>query len=515
MLPRDWRSLGWLLPLLLLPFLGIGSTPLFDLDEGAFTASTTEMFLRHDFLSTWLMGVPRYDKPILSYWLQAGSIGLFGPSEWAFRLPSALAASAWIGLSYAFARRIALSRLDGAGASDFGLAVAVLVATTLGPGIIERAATADALLNLWLAAAGYAQWLWLREGEERWRLLGFLAMGLGFLTKGPVAVVLPGGALFLYLASLRRLDLFWRWACAPKAIGLFLLVAAPWFLVQAWLEGPGFLLNFFFKHNLGRYAAPMEGHRGNLLFYLPVLLLSLLPHTGLLARALRAPRALWQDELSRYGLCWFVLVLALFSSAGTKLPHYLYYGYGGLFLILAGQVKDGCDRRWLALPAGLLFALLLALPSVVASRSDGFKPDQQLLLAGVEGFFGLGYYTWFGLALVAVPVLGLWRGLRPLTVVYAFGLLSAVGTAALLAPAVGDVQQAPIRAAGRIAATRSEPLVMLGINQPSFQTYAQRAVARRDPVAGDLVLTREARLDEVPDAEVIFRERSYVLAKAR
>jgi 4-amino-4-deoxy-L-arabinose transferase-like glycosyltransferase len=85
----NWRTLAVLLPLLALPLMGLGMAPLFDLDEGAFTASTTEMFLRHDFLSTWLMGVPRYDKPVLSYWFQAGSVALLGPSAWAFRLPSA------------------------------------------------------------------------------------------------------------------------------------------------------------------------------------------------------------------------------------------------------------------------------------------------------------------------------------------------------------------------------------------------------------------------------------------
>ncbi len=53
---------------------------------------------------------------------------------------------------------------------------------------------------------------------------------------------------------------------------------------------------------------------------------------------------------------------------------------------------------------------------------------------------------------------------------------------------------------------------MFGLNKPSIQTYAERAVERRTPVAGDLALVREARLAELPGAEVIFRQRSYVLA---
>ena len=59
----------WVLLLLAVAalFWAIGSVPLFDLDEGAFSEATREMFERHDFISTYLNGVPRYDKPILIY----------------------------------------------------------------------------------------------------------------------------------------------------------------------------------------------------------------------------------------------------------------------------------------------------------------------------------------------------------------------------------------------------------------------------------------------------------------
>ena len=94
--PLD-RKLTWLAflgPLVLLS-IRLGGAPLFDVDEGAFSEATREMFERHDFLSTWLNGAPRFDKPILIYWCQAVFMWLFGPNEWAFRLPSALAAAAW------------------------------------------------------------------------------------------------------------------------------------------------------------------------------------------------------------------------------------------------------------------------------------------------------------------------------------------------------------------------------------------------------------------------------------
>ena len=174
-------------------FYQLDAVPLFDLDEGAFSQATREMFLRDDFLSTYLNGQPRYDKPILIYWLQAASVALLGPSEGAFRLPSALAASAWTLLLLGFTHRVVNSRQ--------GLYAAILLASSLAVTVIGKAATADALLNMLLAGSVLALYLYLREGRRIWLYAAALAMGLGFLTKGPVAVAIPAGVSLLYCAS--------------------------------------------------------------------------------------------------------------------------------------------------------------------------------------------------------------------------------------------------------------------------------------------------------------------------
>src|SRR5438067_1331310 len=158
----------------------LGAAPLFDVDEGAFSQATLEMFQRGDFLSTYLNGEPRYDKPILVYWLQAASVAALGPSEWAFRLPSALCATAWAGLTYLFVRRHY--------GVDRGLFAAALLATSLGVYIIGRAATADALLNCLLAAAMFAAWLHRSTGERKGLYAAHAAIGLGVLAKGPIAI---------------------------------------------------------------------------------------------------------------------------------------------------------------------------------------------------------------------------------------------------------------------------------------------------------------------------------------
>lgn len=503
--PDRWDGRLLLAALVLFPFLGLGTPPLFDLDEGAFTASTTEMFLRGDFMSSYLLGEPRYDKPILIYWLQAASVSLFGTGEFAWRLPSALASAGWILVTYGF-----VGRMTNRSA---GLTAALIVATATGLTVITRAATADALLNLWLACAGYASWLWLREDDRRWLYAAWLAMALGFLTKGPVALVIPGGAMFLWCASQREWRRFFAWALPAGPLALFFAVAAPWFAVQTWHEGLGFLSGFFLKHNLSRFDTPMEGHGGNYFYYVPVVLVSLLPHTGLLLAALGRLRDIWRDGLLRFGLLWFLVAFALFSFSGTKLPHYVYYGYGGLIVVLAA-LADRPLRRWLVLaPAALMFGLLLALPALLTNSIEHLKPDDQRLLADLPAAFGPAYWLWCGGALVMSLVLLFLRRIDTVTAIRVNGLLAGLAMAAMLIPVVGQVQQGPIRNAALLARGYEGPLVLYGINTPSFQTYAGRQVAKRPPRSGDLVLTRESRLARLPGAEAVFRERGYVLVR--
>jgi 4-amino-4-deoxy-L-arabinose transferase-like glycosyltransferase len=160
-------------------FALLGSVPLFDLDEGAFSEATRELLENGNLLVTFLDGEPRYDKPILIYWLQALNVTLLGASELAFRLPSALAASAWAVALHRFVRE----QLDRPTAS---VAMLVMV-NTLVVSIIAKAAIADALLNLWLALTffdiyryaqqpsrirllrGFYGWGWARSPRGRWR----------------------------------------------------------------------------------------------------------------------------------------------------------------------------------------------------------------------------------------------------------------------------------------------------------------------------------------------------------
>lgn len=502
-LPLDARLL--LLGAALSLLVGLGAAPLFDLDEGAFTAATLEMFARGDFMQTFLNGQPRTDKPILIYWLQAASVAVFGWSEWALRLPSAVASLAWMAMAYAFARRL----YD----TPTALAASVLTATTLGVALISHAATADALLNACLAGAVFAQYLALRDGDRRLGLLAWACMGLGFLTKGPVALLLPLGTAFLYCASRGAWARFFGHALNLRGIGLFLLIAAPWYVAVTLMHGTTFVEGFFLKHNVARYAGAMEGHAGGPLYYLPVLLLLALPFTGLLGRAAGDARALWRDDFARYALLLLALTLALFSFSATKLPHYLLYGCSALWVLLGRQLAARAPGRAMWLAPVLLAALLLAFPDLIAALLPRAQAHYQLMLADLDTWFGAGYRLgWAAILLLALAMLALRAGRRALL---AMGIALSLGYSLLLLPAVGGALQGPVREAGRVAAGVDAPLVMHGLNMPSFSVYAGRVVQRRVPEPGDVALTRVDHLADLPAHDLLYREKGIALVRVR
>src|SRR5262245_24651969 len=343
-------------------FLALGSAPLFDVDEGAFSQATMEMFQRGDFLSTYLNGVPRYDKPILVYWLQAACVLVLGPSEWAFRLPSAVCGALWCGVVFAFTRSV--YNLQAA------LTAAAVTATSLGVFIIGRAATADALLNLLIAAAMFSAWLYLQRGERKWLYGAFAAVGLGVLAKGPVAILIPLATTFLFCLLRRDWKVWLRMVLDWRGILLFLAIATPWYAVILYKEGWAFVDGFIMQHNVQRFSQPLQSHGGSLVYYFPVVLLASLPHTGLFLRVFLKMKALWKDDLQCYLLLWFAFVFVFFSLSGTKLPHYVLYGMSGMFILVALQAEQAPSRWWLALPLVFLLAFLLALPWAVEKAAS-------------------------------------------------------------------------------------------------------------------------------------------------
>ena len=488
-------------------FWMLGSAPLFDVDEGAFSQATLEMFQRGDFLSTYLNGAPRYDKPILVYWLQAASVALLGPSELAFRLPSALCAAAWAWMTFAFTRKV----FGGQPAR----VAAVMLATCLGVQIIGRAATADALLNSLIAAAMFAAWLHLSTAKRAWLYATHAAIGLGLLAKGPIAVLVPLAVTFLYCLSRKKV---WEWAKAVfdwRALLLLLAIATPWYAAILYKEGWAFIDGFIMRHNVGRFGGPLQGHGGSLFYYFPVLLLLTLPFTAPLVLVARRWRDVWREDRSAYLLIWFLFVFVFFSLSGTKLPHYVLYGITGLVILMAVHAGALRSAAWTLLPALLFLLVLLFLPAELGWLAGSVKNEYYREVLAAADFSAL--HVAFFVAAIALAVYGMFeRQLAPAAKLAAAGALSAIGMASFVVPLAGALQQGPIKEAARLAREQKLEPVLWRLNTPSFSVYRGAPTATREPKPGDVVLTRRDRLQGLPPGlphQVLFSRHGIVLVR--
>lgn len=487
-------------------FLGSNTLPLTDVDEGAFSEATREMLARGNLVSPTLNEQPRHDKPILIYWTQAASVSLLGTSEFAFRLPSLIASLLWLWALYRFCLR-------HCGRQQAQLSCLVMV-LSLQVGLIAKAAIADALLNLFIARA----LLWIydffclsRQATSPARIRRLLlaiyaALGLGFLTKGPVAVFLPllvSGLFFVSAGAWRdwlRAAFDWRgWL-------LFLAIVVPWHILVYLDQGDAFFRGFYLQHNLNRYASTFEGHGGNPFFYLAILPLILLPFSGWL---LAIAGALWRKlktggascSLERYLLIWFGVVFIFFSFSRTQLPHYLLYGCTPLFILL-GHHRPAEGRRWLAMAPAILAAIfLVALPLVLDFAANlSSRPLERMVIGELAQAFD-DWSSWVFIALLAA-LTGLlrWRALPVWQTLLVAGLLQATVFSSVVLPRVLAVTQEPVRHAAWLARQYAGEVVTWRLNQPSFSVYRNAVTPARLPVAGELALIRSDRLDELDRA---------------
>ena len=487
-------------------FLWLGRAPLFDVDEGAFSEATLEMFQRGDFLSTYLNGEPRYDKPILIYWLQAASVWLFGVSEFAFRLPSALCASVWVGLTFAFARRHFVTTP--------ALLAAGIMGTSLGVYIIGRAATADALLNMLIAASMFAAWMYLESAGRAWLYATFAAIGLGVLAKGPVAILIPLAVTFVFCWLRRDLKL---WLCTVfdlRALLLFAVIAVPWYAIILYKEGSGFVQGFFIKHNVSRFSGPLQGHAGSLLYYIPVVLIGTLPFTACLVSVFARLKRVWRDDLQCYLLLWFAFVFLFFSLSGTKLPHYMLYGMSGMYILMA--VYAPSSRFWALAPALLWFLFLLLLPSALEwTRPHVTDTYYREAFADVGRQFGTAYYVYCAVALAVTLGFTIESRIQLSLKLTTIGAFSVIALSAFLVPIGAAIQQDPIKEAALLARSRGYDVIMWRLNAPSFSVYYGQPTMSREPKAGDLVITKAKRLSELRGVqpEMLYAKNGIVLVR--
>lgn len=358
-------------------FFGLSAAGLFDLDEGLYATAARQMVESGD----WL--VPRvgtgvfFDKPPLTYWLQAICMKVFGFTPLAARMPSALAATLTAVLIWQWAKRRGLERVGW-----LALLIYPLCPLTMG---LARQAIMDSLLTLWFTLAVIG-WIEGYTRDRRWYLLMAAGAGLATMTKGLIGLLLPGGALVLWIllrrdwAELRRIP----WL---PALGIYLPIVLPWHLAVWRAAGDLFVREYIIHHHIQRFLGKDFGHVAPFWFYIPVLLVGMYPWSAFAPIVSWQAFSRWRGEREKTRCAWAMwafwalVVVVFFSLSRSKLPGYV-------------------------LPAVPAFALLIALRlHALWKVPNGLRPGE----AGLMGFTGLVLSAVFAL----VGVLGWqWQGQR-------------------------------------------------------------------------------------------------------
>jgi 4-amino-4-deoxy-L-arabinose transferase-like glycosyltransferase len=381
------RAYGFLLAFLLLLaaatfVVGAADAPI-ERAEIYFLDAARAMVERGDWVVPYYRGEPFYDKPPLTYWALAASFRLFGPSLMAGRLVAALLAIATLLVTIHLARRL-LRGGEPAGATAFF--ATTILATSYAFVSFARLTMSDMLLTLLTLAAGG---LYLRsEVESKSSLLVWSGalLGLGFLTKGPIAWIYFGALLAAVVIVERRLPKIFT---PSGALGTLtaVVIAFSWFVLVYLREGIEPLKWFFLRENLQRFAASTYDVSEPAWYYFAIYAVEGLPWSVLALPAAWFAFRPDAPKVLRVLLLWSLLMLVPLSLSRGKIDYYLLPILPPLSLLMGAYLAHGAPR-WLLRVLSLLTAALIVGALSFPMLPAPFAPSEGVVRA-LRVFLGI------------------------------------------------------------------------------------------------------------------------------
>lgn len=361
-LRRHWPA--WLAIFLIFCFVYLGSLSspaIFDDADATHAEAAREMAATHDWVTLHVDGIRYLEKPPLPYWLVASCYRLFGVSETATRLPTAITVFLLMLLAADWARRA-----FGARASIYA---ALFVVTTIGFYLFTRILIPEALLALTISGALYFSLLALERGNaSRLWYAAYVCLALAVLAKGLVAIIFVSGTLIAYLLVTGEWKR-WREFRLFTGMLLFLLIAAPWHIL-AGIRNTGFLWFYFINEHVLRFLGkryPKDYNKLPAIAYWTLHFVWLFPWSLFLARVVenlrqrakeRVPTE-WSfaDRTRMICLVWSGLILVFFAIS-TNQEYYTFPAYLPLLLLAADALSSERIRsRWSTVAYAMLSIL--------------------------------------------------------------------------------------------------------------------------------------------------------------
>ena len=362
-----------------------------------------------DFVTARLDGVPYLEKSPMIYWLMAGSFRIFGPHDWAVRIPIALGAILLCWLTF----RVA----NWAFGDPAGLYAGLTMASCVGLYIFTRVLIPDVLLTLAITLTLFSYHRSLEpdeEGHRRWALTAGVAIGIGVLLKGLIGIVFPVGAELAYLAVTRQLFLrsTWRRLHPFASLAVALAIAAPWHVLATLRNPPhfyfsmvsrpgeyhGFFWFYFFNEHILRFLNrryPRDYNTVPVALFWILNLVWLFPFVFYLPGIIRQRFAM-NDRAGRMRIlasCWIAVVMVFFSFSTTQ-EYYSMPIYPAVALLIGSA--STLTGRWQRIAVRMLAALcvlcgIACLSILWAVRNLSAPGDiaQALRIAGPGGRYTL------------------------------------------------------------------------------------------------------------------------------
>ena len=353
-------------------FATLGGSVLTEPDEARYAEIPREMLVSGDWVTPRLDGIVYFEKPPLQYWITAAGYSVFGVHPWVSKL--------WTWL----ASFLGIFVVGFAGARLLGWRVGVFAALVLASSplyfTVGHLNTLDSGLTFFMASA-LMTFLLSRHSPQGssqrrwWMLAAWVAMALGVLSKGPVALLIPAGSLIGYCALTRdRTALEGLEPLLGPA--LLLLICAPWFILVS-RHNPEFARFFFIHEHVERFLTNEHGRVKPWWFFVVLLLVGMIPWIGAVLRG-------WYRSLTmpsgpgfaveKFLGVYAVVVLVFFSASGSKLAPYVNPIIPPLALLAAAAI-DRLPERRIRLTPLLMFVgaglLLVAIPVLMAKVHAG------------------------------------------------------------------------------------------------------------------------------------------------
>jgi 4-amino-4-deoxy-L-arabinose transferase-like glycosyltransferase len=341
--------------LLLYASFTLFSPPLLDDADSVHAEVAREMVVGHDWITLHANGIRYLEKAPLMYWSMATSFTLFGPQDWAARLPLAISALALFLVVYTTGRRLFASDTSG-------FYAALILLTSFGIFIYTRIIIPDVIVCLWLSLAMLLFWISLEQPRpSRATAWGFAAAcALNVLTKGLIGVVFPLAIVVIFLLLDRNLGHLRRWHPFSSLL-VFLLIALPWHLA-AGIHNPsqgnpsgtmpspgnvhGFFWFYFINEHVLRYLnrrVPRDYDTVPLLLFWGLLAVWLMPWIAFVFKAMIPVR---NDRAWKLLALWAAVVM-LFFSFSTRQEYYALPALPALALMIGGWLarEEQCPAR--------------------------------------------------------------------------------------------------------------------------------------------------------------------------